>query len=280
MATWLITGGNRGLGLAIARAALDAGHTVLVGARRPGSVPDDVADHNHAHELALDVADQGSVKDAVAAALREHSRIDVLVNNAGYSLEGAVEEISVAEARELFEVNVWGPMAATQAVLPGMREAHHGTVVNMSSLGGFVGGAGVGLYCASKFAVEALSEAMRAELAPFGVECMAVEPGAFRTDFLDGSSMRLADTVIDAYAGTPARAHRQWTQDNNHQQIGDPARAAGLIVDVVDHGDVPAHLPIGRDSLQVLATKVAALGEDADRWRERSAATAHDDFAR
>jgi NAD(P)-dependent dehydrogenase (short-subunit alcohol dehydrogenase family) len=179
VSTWLITGANRGLGLEIARAALGGGENVVVGARKPDSVPSDVTESDRALAVALDVTDRGSVEAAVTAATERFDGIDVLVNNAGYGFIGAFEETADAEERALFDVNVFGLIAMTRAVLPQMREAGRGRIVNIGSRGGFEGNPGVSAYCASKFAVEALDGEVRG----FGVRCMVVEPGSLRTDF-------------------------------------------------------------------------------------------------
>ena len=277
MTTWFITGAGRGLGLEIARAALAGGEDVVVGARRPGSVPADVAGSPRVLTVPLDVTDPDAVAAAVTAATERFGGIDVLVNNAGRGLMGAVEEVGDDEARALFEVNVFGLLTVTRAVLPVMRAAGRGTIVNLSSIGGLVGLAATGLYNATKFAVEGITEALATEVGAFGIRCVAVEPGVFRTDFLDPSSMVVARNLLPAYEGTPARERVDGVGGRNHRQAGDPAKAAALIYEVVSGDDVPGHLPLGADALDVVARKVEALAADADRWRAKSVATGHDD---
>ena len=218
MTTWLISGASRGLGAEIARttdrlpADLQAGHLL---------------------PLALDVTDHASIPGAVQAALERFGRIDVLVNNAGRGLLGAVEEVSDAEGRSLFDLNVFGLLALTRAVLPAMRHQRSGKLVRIGSRSGFEGEPGVGLHSASKFAVAGISEALAAELAPFGVQPVVVEPGVSRTDFLDGSSLSLPADRIGDYDGTPAHTTLDWSADANHTRLGDPVEGAALIHDAL-----------------------------------------------
>lgn len=204
MSVWFITGASRGLGLEIARAALERGDQVAATSRDPRTIP--LPDQEVLAKLALDVTDHAQVEQAVEAATAAFGRVDVLVNNAGYGLFGAVEEVSDTEVRTLFDTNVFGLLAVTRAVVRGMRERRSGRVVNIGSIGGFTTQAGSGAYAATKFAVEGVSEALRAELEPLGIAVTVVEPGAFRTDFLAGTSIRQARHVIDDYREI-GRAH-------------------------------------------------------------------------
>jgi NAD(P)-dependent dehydrogenase (short-subunit alcohol dehydrogenase family) len=219
MATWFITGAARGLGYEIALHALNAGANVVAAARslthveRAYSAVPGFAERGL--PVALDVTDESQAAAAVEAAIARFGRIDVLVNNAGRGLLGAVEETSAEEAEAVFATNVFGLLNVTRAVLPGMRAAHSGHIVNIGSMGGFVQVPGWGVYGATKFAVEGLSEAMRAELLPVGVMVTIVEPGSFRTDFLDGSSLHAAVKEIPDYAPTVGKV-RQAARANNH----------------------------------------------------------------
>src|ERR1700742_2220317 len=210
MSVWFITGASRGFGLEIAREALARGDSVVATARNPQAVQDAILDGgDRLLAVGLDVGVSEQVTRAVQAAIERFGRIDVLVNNAGRGLVGTVEETSDAEARALFEVNVFGLLAVTRAVLPYMRAARSGLVVNLSSVGGFVAWPGWGVYAATKFAVEALSEAMTHELAPLGIRSVAIEPGPFRTNFLDGSSLSVVQMRLDDYSATAGSA-RDW----------------------------------------------------------------------
>ncbi|MEJ2868198.1 SDR family oxidoreductase [Actinomycetospora sp. OC33-EN08] len=277
MSNWLITGAGRGLGAEIARAAAAAGHHVAVGARRVASLPEDLRGHERTVAVTIDVTDEASVRDAVQQVVGELGGIDVLVNNAGRGLLGALEEISDAEARSLFDVNVFGLISVTRAVLPTMRAQGRGTIVNIGSRAGFEGEPGAALYAASKFAVAGISEALAAEMEPFGVRAMVVEPGVFRTDFLDASSLATPASRVDAYDGTPAHATLDWADDANHTQLGDPVRGAALIVEVVDTDKLPTHLLLGRDAYERHEVVTARRADDLALWRERSLATAHED---
>ncbi|MEE1943313.1 SDR family NAD(P)-dependent oxidoreductase [Streptomyces sp. TRM 70361] len=279
MATWFITGASRGLGAEIARAALADGNDVVVAARDPERVPDDLRKSDRVLPVALDVTDNDGIPRAVDAAVERFGGIDVLVNNAGRGLLGALEEITDAEARSLFDLNVFGLVNVTRAVLPVMRKQGSGRLVHIGSRSGFEGEPGVSLYSASKFAVAGISEALSAELAPFGIQSMVVEPGVFRTDFLDASSLSVAANRIPDYDDTPAHVTVDWAGQANHTQLGDPVKGAALIVEVTSGEKLPTHLYLGRDTLERLEVKYRQVRDDLAPWREKSAATAHDDAA-
>ncbi|MCO5966831.1 SDR family NAD(P)-dependent oxidoreductase [Actinoallomurus soli] len=279
MSTWFITGASRGLGLQIARAAVAGGDAVVAAARNPDRLPDDLKQSGRVLGVPLDVTRGEDVTRAVDAAIVRFGAIDVLVNNAGRGLLGALEEITDAEARSLFDLNVFGLINVTRAVLPGMRAAGHGKIVNIGSRSGFEGEPGVSMYSASKFAVAGISEALSAELEPFGVQCMVVEPGVFRTDFLDTSSLSTAAQRIDAYDGTPAHVTLDWAGTANHTQLGDPVKGAALIYEVTCQDKLPGHLYLGADTLERLEVKLRRIEQDLAPWRDKSAATSHEDVA-
>lgn len=279
MTVWMITGAGRGLGLEIARAALAAGEQVAVAARRPETLPADLREHRDVLPVRLDVTDQAQIDAAVAAVLERFGKIDVLVNNAGRGLIGAVEEITDAEARSLFDVNVFGLLNVTRAVVPVMREAGGGKLVHIGSRAGFEGEPGVGVYAASKSAVAGISEALAAELEPFGIQSMVVEPGVFRTDFLDASSLQLPANRVDVYDGTPAHATLEWAGENNHVQPGDPVKGARLIHRVASQSALPLHLPVGRDAIERREVMTERIAREAAPWIEDSAATAYTETA-
>lgn len=266
--TWLITGAARGLGARIVQEALDRGHRVVATARTTDSVhkafPD--ADPERFLALPLDVTDPAQAESAIAAATERFGGVDVLVNNAGRGLLGAVEEIGDAEARTVFDTNVFGTHTMIRAVLPGMRGRGTGHVINFSSVGGFAGSAGWGVYNATKFAVEGLSEALALEVAPLGIRVTIVEPGYFRTDFLDPSSLRHSATELDAYAETTG-ATRAAAGAGNHRQPGDPAKAAKVLVDIVDDPAPPLRLQLGSDCVARVEAKLDAVRAELERWR-------------
>jgi NAD(P)-dependent dehydrogenase (short-subunit alcohol dehydrogenase family) len=277
MTTWFITGASRGFGLEIAREALRRGDSVVATARDPQAVLDAIDDgRDRLLAVALDVSKPDQASSAVASAIARFGRIDVLVNNAGRGLVGAVEETSDAEARALFDVNVFGLLAVTRAVLPHMRSQHSGLVVNVSSVGGFVSWPGWGVYAATKFAVEALSEALTHELAPLGIRTVAIEPGPFRTNFLDGSSLAFAREQIADYAATGGAA-RTWAADTNDGQDGDPLKAARIIVDLADRDDLPERIQLGASAFEDVAAKLTRTAEDQEAWRAVSLSADYED---
>ena len=274
---WFITGASRGFGLEIARVALDRGDAVVGTARDPRVVEEALPGHgDDLLALALDVTSEDQARAAVDAAVERFGRIDVLVNNAGRGLLGAVEEATDADVRSVYETNVFGLLAVTRAALPQLRRQQGGRIVNMSSMGGFSQGFGWGVYGSTKFAVEGLSEALGAELAPLGIGVTIVEPGAFRTDFLDGSSLHLAARTIDDYADTVGRM-RGWAATSNGAQPGDPVKAAVAIVDAVTGPEPPTRLQLGADAVTRVEQKLAHVAAETERWREVALSTAHDD---
>ncbi len=266
---WFITGCSTGFGREIARVVLDRGGRAVVTARDAARVQD-LADPypDHALALSLDVTRPDQVAHAVQAAEGKFGAIDVLVNNAGYGYMAAIEEGEDDEIRAQFEANVFGLIDMTRAVLPGMRARGRGHIVNLSSQGGLVGFPGVGFYNASKFAVEGLSEALAGEIRPLGLGVTIVEPGPFRTDWA-GRSLRTPKTAIDAYKET-AGARRRAINGYSGAQPGDPVRAARAIVDAVESETPPLHLLLGKQALDVVRGKLAAMAKEFDAWESTS----------
>ena len=230
----------------------------------------DIADAfpQHALALALDVTKPEQVADSVRQAEAKFGAVDVLVNNAGYGYMAAIEEGEEDEIRAQFEANVFGLIAMTKAVLPGMRARGRGHIVNLSSQGGLVGFPGVGYYNASKFAVEGLSEALAGEIRPLGLGVTIVEPGPFRTDWA-GRSLRIPKQDMEAYAETAGKRRRQINGYSGTQQ-GDPVRAAHAIVAAVESPEPPLHLLLGKAALDVVRGKLAAMSAEFDRWESTS----------
>ncbi|GAA4031657.1 oxidoreductase [Allokutzneria multivorans] len=272
MTTWFITGASRGFGLEIARQALGRGDSVVAAARDPRTVHAALGEHPDLLAVALDVRHPEQASAAVEEAVRRFGRIDVLVNNAGRGLVGAVEETSDDEVRELFDVNVFGLLTVTRAVLPVMRAQRSGRVLNLSSIGGFVSWPGWGAYCATKYAVEGYSMALRQELGPLGIQVTSVAPGPFRTDFLDLSSLHVVRERIADYDGS-AGAMRTWASETNHAQEGDPVRAATAILAVADAAEAPLHLPLGSSAVSGIEGKLAEIADDVKLWREIAEST-------
>jgi NAD(P)-dependent dehydrogenase (short-subunit alcohol dehydrogenase family) len=270
--TWLITGCSSGFGRILSEAALARGDNVIVTARNPESVQA-LADRypDRAYAVALDVTRLGDAAAAVAQAEARFGRLDVLVNNAGFGFIGAVEESEAYEYRPMFETNLFGLIETTRAALPALRRSAGGRIVNFSSVGGITGRMGFGLYNASKFAVEGLSEALAEEVAPFGVKVLIVEPGAFRTDFL-GRSILAAHRRLEAYEATSGRT-RDFSQANDGRQLGDPERGVAVLLEAVDSPAPPLRLPLGKDAYARIRSKIGQLEQDLCAWEDLATAT-------
>ncbi|GAA2793758.1 oxidoreductase [Crossiella cryophila] len=275
MATWFITGAARGFGFEIARQALDRGDAVVATARNPAALANTLGPSEKLLVQPLDVTEAGQAEAAVTAAVERFGGIDVLVNNAGRGLLGAVEESTDAEVRAVYETNVFGLLTVTRAVLPVLRRQRSGHVLNIGSVGGFTTGAGWGVYGSTKFAVEGITEGLRAELAPLGIQVTVVEPGVFRTDFLDASSLHTAAATIPDYAGSAGQV-RGWATESNHAQPGDPAKAAAAILRVALHPEAPARLPLGADCVARVVGKLANVEQELTRWRSLAMSTGYD----
>lgn len=272
---WLITGASRGLGAQIAEAALAAGNAVIAAARDTGAILARFGDHPGVLPVRLDVVDEGQARAVVEMGASHFGRIDVLVNNAGFGLLGSIEESSDRDVRRMYDTNVFGLLNVTRAVLPKMRAQRSGHVINVSSIGGFRASAGFGAYCSTKFAVEAITESLHAELAPLGIHATVIEPGYFRTDFLDASSLLVSPHIIADYAETSG-ATRARAGGLNHAQPGDPAKLAAGVVKLVDSETPPLRLPFGKDTLAAIEQKMAFVAEETLAWRELSASMGFD----
>jgi len=274
---WFVTGASRGFGLEIARQALARGDAVVATARDAGKIEASLGGASSSLlPVALDVNDEGQARAAAAQAVRRFGRIDVLVNNAGRGLLGAVEEASAEEVRAVFETNVFGLLTVTRAVLPVMRAQRSGRILNLSSVGGFTASPGWGVYCATKFAVEGLSESLRDELTPLGIAVTIVEPGAFRTDFLDASSLARVGEPIEDYSGTAGRM-RVWAEDTNHAQLGDPVKGAAAMIAVATRAHPPLRVQLGADCVARVESKLAAVARELEENRQLAGSTAHAD---
>lgn len=272
MRTWFITGASRGFGALIVEQALAKGDRVVATARKLTSLNERFGSHPNFLAVALDVTDQAQAHAAAKAAVERFGRIDVLVNNAGYGLLGAVEEASAEEVEALYRTNVFGLLAVTRAVLPYMRKQRAGHILNLSSIGGYAGVAGWGVYCSTKFAVEGLSEALALECKPLGIHVTAVEPGYFRTDFLDAASLAVSPRQIPDYHET-AGAMRTFAAQVNHAQPGDPAKLAKVLLAFVEAENPPVRLPLGSDTVAKIEAEDAATAALLTKWREVAVST-------
>lgn len=273
---WFITGASRGFGLLVARNALARGDQVIAAARQPQQVIDALGQHENLLAVQLDVSDEVSAVEAARLAIERFGRIDVLLNNAGFGLLGAVEESSADEVRAIFETNVFGLLHVTRAVTPFMRARKSGHIINISSIGAYAAYAGWGVYCASKFAVEALSESLAIELAPLGIRATVVEPGFFRTDFLAASSLLETKVRINDYAATVG-AMRDFAAGYSHKQLGDPVKLASAILLLADSETPPVRLPLGSDTVARIHEKNSFVEAELAQWLAVASSTDHDD---
>jgi NAD(P)-dependent dehydrogenase (short-subunit alcohol dehydrogenase family) len=272
MKTWFITGASRGFGALVAERALAKGDGVVATARNPKVVVERFGEHPNLLAVALDVTIDDQAVAAAKEAIDRFGRIDVLINNAGFGLMGAVEEASAAEIEALYRTNVFGLLTVSRAVLPYMRKARSGRILNISSIGGYRGAAGFGVYSSTKFAVEGLSEAMHAELAPLGIHVTVIEPGYFRTDFLDASSLSVSSMQISDYKATAGKV-RTMAGGLNHNQPGDPSKLADVLIAFADAPNPPVRLPLGSDTVAAIETKLKADSLILSEWRSVSLST-------
>jgi NAD(P)-dependent dehydrogenase (short-subunit alcohol dehydrogenase family) len=264
---WLITGASAGFGRLLAEYLCELGATVVATARDVSKLNDFTTRFpGNAIILSLDVTSKASIDAAVKDALAHVGHIDVLVNNAGYGVTGAIEEVSEAEYMPMFETNVFGLITLTKALLPQFRERRSGNIVNLSSIGGLIGSPGWGYYNATKFAVEGFSEALAGEMAPLGVHVTVIEPGPFRTDFLGRSGVQ-AEAVISDYRETAGKS-REYFQTQSGKQAGDPQKAVEAIVAAVSAPEPPKHLLLGKIALTRFRARLEQWSRDLDAWQE------------
>jgi NAD(P)-dependent dehydrogenase (short-subunit alcohol dehydrogenase family) len=273
---WLITGVSAGLGQALAKAALARGDKVAGTVRTPEALAafEALAPHR-AFGFLLDVTDETAAHEVAAKAEVATGGLDVLVNNAGYGLVGAVEEASLAEIRAQFEVNVFGPIAMMQAVLPFMRGRRAGRIVNITSVSGVATWAGTGIYCGSKFALEGVAQTLAQEVAELGIKVINVEPGGMRTDYA-GRSLHQTQRIIDDYAGAARQARIILAEHGGHES-GDPAKVAAAILAVVDAETPPLQLLLGADAMHYANRDLARFQQEIGEWAELTMSTGFED---
>lgn len=262
---WFITGCSSGFGLLLAKEALRRGERVIATARDTSTLNELVIAYpDTARALALDVTKPAEIEAVAQKAIAAFGHVDVLVNNAGYGVNGAIEEVSEDEFEPMFQTNIYGLIRTTRAFLPHMRERRSGHIFNLSSIGGLMGGAGWGFYNTSKFAVEGFSEALAAEMKPLGVSVTVVEPGPFRTDFL-GRSGKLAAKEIADYSETAGKT-REYMRTQHGKQLGDPQKAVEAIITVADSPNPPVHLILGKVAFTRFKGKLAQWQSDMAEW--------------
>ena len=274
---WFITGANKGLGAAIAKEALDRGYRVIATSRNPQKAVEVLGSSPNLLTLQLDITDEGQVESAVKAALDRFGRIDVLVNNAGYALLGFFEEMSEKLIRQQMETNVFGTMKVTRAVLPIMRRQGSGVVIVISSASGVRSVGGASIYSASKFALEGWTEGMSIDLKPFGVRCMLIEPGPFRTDFANLETS-LAFSDLEIYDYKEQRETLRNAFASLHQtQPGDPARLAGVLMTAMNASDPPLRLLVGKAAVAAVDQYLNGRRAEYEAWRDISASADFDE---
>ncbi len=272
MKTWFITGASRGFGALVTELALSNGDNVVATARSPKAITDRFGTHPNLMPISLDVTNEQQAETAAREAIARFGRIDVLLNNAGFGLMGAVEEASAAEVEAVYRTNVFGLLNVTRAILPHMRKARSGRILNISSIGGYRGAAGFGVYSSTKFAVEGISEALHDELAPLGIHVTVIEPGYFRTDFLDSTSLSVSTNIIDDYAATAGMV-RSVATDLSHNQPGNPKKLAAVLLEFADAANPPLRLPLGSDTVAAIEDKHRKDAAILSEWRAVSIST-------
>jgi NAD(P)-dependent dehydrogenase (short-subunit alcohol dehydrogenase family) len=274
---WLITGAGRGMGIDIARAALAAGHAVVGTARNAGSVTGALGEQDDLVAVPLDVTDPAAADAAVATAVERFGHLDVVVNNAGSFYAGFFEEMASEDFRAQIESTLFGPVNVTRAALPQMRAQRSGLVVTISSTAGIAStGDFLTAYAASKFGVEGFMEALTAEIAPFGIKTMLVEPGFFRTELLSAQSTKYAEPSIDDYAERTRATVAGW-QSMDGKQGGDPAKLADALVQLVALDEPPRRFAAGADAVELFETKARTLLDQVNAHRDLSSSLALDD---
>lgn len=269
---WLITGASRGFGAEISKTVLAAGEKLIATARTMRGL-EHLGKNANLFPAVVDVTDEPQVQEAVHGAIAHFGRVDVLVNNAGISMLGAVEESSADEVERLYRTNVFGLLNVTRAVLPSMRQRRSGHVINFSSIAGYSAYEGFGVYSSTKSAVEGLTEALHIELRPLGIHATVVEPGFFRTDILDPTTSLIETAAqINDYAETSG-AMRAAVPGYNHQQPGDPTKLAQALLALVNAAEPPLRLPLGSDTLTRMAEKNERIERETSTWRTVAAST-------
>ncbi|PDS56335.1 short-chain dehydrogenase/reductase [Rhizobium anhuiense] len=269
--TFFITGSNSGFGLAIASAAVQAGHTVIGTMRSQASRTALAKTLPALRPVLCDVTAFDRIDDVVRQAEEEHGPVDVLINNAGYGHEGVLEESPIEEMRRQFDVNVFGAVAVAKAFLPRFRARRRGFIVNVTSMGGMITMPGIAYYCGSKFALQGISEVMRAEMAPFGVHVTTLCPGSFRTDWAGRSMVRTARSIADYDAlFDPIRQARQAVSG---KQLGDPAKLAAAVLELVESDNPPPQLLLGSDALSHVSDRIARLQQEIEAWKSLTVST-------
>ncbi|NVM64159.1 NAD(P)-dependent dehydrogenase (short-subunit alcohol dehydrogenase family) [Mucilaginibacter sp. SG538B] len=272
---WFVTGASKGLGLALVKKLLNEGYKVAATSRNLSDLTKAVDSQNEQFlPLAVNLTSEDSVQEAVELTVKTFGKIDVIVNNAGYGLLGGIEELTDREARDNFEVNVFGSLNVIRKALPYLRAQKSGHILNVSSIGGFTGAfAGGGIYCATKFAVNGFSETLSAEVAPFGIKVTIVQPGYFRTNFLSAGSLAVPQNQIADYQNVRDTVNFH-QNDMDKQQAGDPEKAAEAMISITNEANPPLNLFLGEDAYGLVEKKLAFVQNELATWKELTLSTA------
>lgn len=269
---WMITGSNRGLGRAFAKEAVKNGDQVIAGTRKIDE-SDPFYQNENVFPVKLDVTNPEEAAAAVQSGVDKFGRIDVLINNAGYGISGAFEEVSDTELRKLLETDYFGVVNVTRAVLPVMRKQRSGKILSVASQAGVMGFMGSSAYCSAKFAVVGLTQALRQELEPFGIQVSVICPGSFRTDFRDASSMIFSDKTIADYADSNVHKTTQFLKDHNHKQEGDPEKAAKFIYKMTVKDSLPKRILVGKNCCEQVENDLEEQIREIDSYKNESSET-------
>lgn len=270
---WFVTGASKGLGLALVKKLLSSGYRVAATSRNVNELQQAVNAGREAFlPLSVDLKNESSVETAVKETVSHFGSIDVVVNNAGYGLVGSLEELSDEEVRQNFDVNVFGVLNVIRRALPFMRKQKSGHIFNIASIGGFTGNfPGFGSYTATKFAMHGFSESLAAEVKPFGINVSIVSPGYFRTEFLD-ASLGLPKNEIADYK-LVREIQDVHTNEINYKQLGDPVKAAQVMIEIAEHNTPPLHVFLGKDSYQLAEQKIKAVQQDMESVKDLATST-------
>ncbi len=271
---WLVTGASKGLGLSLVKKLLQNGYAVAATTRNAQVLIQEIGSVSETFlPLQVSLTDNDDVKGAIEKSMAHFGKIDVVVNNAGYGQTGTLEELTDDEARQNFDVNVFGTLNVIRNVMPFLRKQQSGTIFNIASVGGFLGNfAGWGVYCSTKFAVAGLTEALAVEAKEFGINASVVYPGYFRTDFLATESLRTPQQPILDYAAARA-SERLHIESINNNQPNDPEKAADVLIAVSETKNPPVHLLLGKDAYDMLQNKVNIITKDAEQWKDYTLST-------
>lgn len=270
---WYVTGASQGFGLILVKKLLAAGQKVAATSRKIESLKSAVGEHENFLPIQSDIANEESVQQSIQQTFKTFGGIDVVVNNAGYGLIGSLEELSDKEVRNNFDVNVFGVLNVIRHVMPHFREKNNGVIFNISSIGGFSGNfPGFGSYCATKFALEGLTESLAAEAKAFGVKVVIVSPGYFRTNFLASTSLAVPAKQIEAYKDV-RESQAQHQHGINGQQAGDPEKGIDVLIEVSKAENPPLHLFLGPDAYHVAKQKISAVESDMNSWETLATST-------